>query len=717
MQKLFYSKKLFVTLTLLIIGIPLKAFSGNQFPYKNLGDGQKATSVIFTLVDGIAVDPKGNIYISHRSQNRIRKIDQNGIVSTIAGNGHAKFSGDGGPAINASLNFPAGLAFDSIGNLFIADRNNHRVRKIDVNGIITTVAGNGIPDYTEDNIKATESSLHFPSDVAVDKSGQIYISDRSNNRIRKVDAKGIITTFAGMGVASYGGDFGPADEAFLKFPFGLTFDNQGNLFVADRGNNRVRKIDPDGTIYTVAGTGLFAIRGDYGPANQADLAFPTDVAADNKGNIYITDRNNNRIRKVDPDGIITTFMGTGLTHYNGDQGVASQSNLHLPFSITISHDQKSLLIVDRSHFRIRKVDFLTGRVKTIAGNGKSLMKGDGGPALGATLEGPSGITITDRGEIIFADQMHNRLRRIDNEGNIHAFAGNGKNSSSLISGPALETSLLRPNLVAKGNKDDIYSVERNGNGWRIVHIDSKGIIKPFAGNALAGTDGDGGKALEASFISIRAIAVGPLGELYIADRSNRFVRKINNNGIISKVAEKAWDKLPGDIHPKGLTIDSAGNLYVSDSGAGKIYKVSSEEKVEVIAGNGDFKDHGDNGPALLAGIRSPGALALSPDNELYICEQQTHRIRKIDKAGRIIPVAGTGESGFSGDGGPAIIAQFQNPRDIAFDSLGNLYVTDRGNNRIRKIDSKGIITTIAGIGNFGYLQDGLEVNLIVHNFP
>jgi sugar lactone lactonase YvrE len=708
--------KLALTIIILFFGAPLKSYSDSS-SYKNIGDGQQATSLIFTLVDGITVGPKGNIYISHRSQNRIRKINNDGVVSTVAGNGLARFSGDGGLATEASLNFPAGVTFDSQGNLYVADRNNHRVRKIDLNGIITTVAGNGIADYTEDDVKATETSLNFPSDVAIDQTGHIYISDRSNSRIRKIDTNGVITTFAGMGVASYGGDFGPADEAFLKFPFGLAFDKKGNLFVADRGNNRVRKIDPDGIIYTVAGTGLFAIRGDYGPASRGDLAFPTDVTADNKGNIYIADRNNNRIRKVDPEGIITTFMGTGLTHYNGDQGVASQSNLSLPFAITIGSDEKSLLVVDRSHFRIRKVDFLTGRVTTVAGNGKSLMKGDGGPALGATLEGPSGITITDNGDIIFADQMHNRLRHITSNGTISAFAGTGQASPSGKPGLAVKTPLLRPAIVAKGIHGDIFAVESYGNGLHIVNINSKGQLTPFAGNALAGTGGNGGQALNASFISIRAIAVDSSGNLFIADRSNRYIRKVNANGIISKVAEKNWGTIPGDIHPNGLTIDSSGNLFVSDSGTGKIFKIYPNDKVEVIAGNGDFNDHGDGGPALLAGIRSPGALAISPNNELYICEQQTHRIRKVDNSGHISLVAGTGKGGFSGDGGPAVGAQFQTPRDIVFDDSGNLYVTDRGNNRIRKIDPKGIITTIAGIGNFGYLQDGLEVNLIVHNFP
>jgi len=213
------------------------------------------------------------------------------------------------------LNFPAGLAFDK-GNLYIADRNNHRIRKIDLNGIITTVAGTGKPGCCNDNGLATEAGLHFPSDVDIDLEGNLYISDRSNNRIRKVNSVGIITTIAGLGKPGYSGDFGPAKEALLKYPFGISLDRKGSIFIADRGNNRVRKIDQRGIITTIAGDGTHSFGGDYGPANQSSLAFPTDVIVDSFGVVYIADRNNNRVRKIDRSGVITTLMGFSQTEFN-----------------------------------------------------------------------------------------------------------------------------------------------------------------------------------------------------------------------------------------------------------------------------------------------------------------------------------------------------------------------------------------------------------------
>lgn len=694
-----------------------QAAGGTLYPYPEIGDGEPALSVPLTLVDGIAVDDAGNIYISHRSKHRIRKINREGIITTVAGNGEAGYSGDGGPALRASLNCPAGLTLDAQGNLYIADRNNHRVRKVSPDGLITTVAGDGTADFGGDNGPATKAHLNLPSDVAVDKEGNLFISDRSNNRIRKVDTRGIISTFAGLGPAWYGGDFELALDAFLKFPFGIDLDDQGNLYIADRGNNRIRKVNRDGVIITVAGDGLFASRGDQGPAFQANLAYPTDVAVDKKGNVYIADRNNNKIRKVSPLGIITTIMGTGESRFNGDQGLAPQTNLHLPFSLALSPDETNLYVVDRNHFRIRKLNLLTQRVETIAGNGKQFFKGDQGKGLGAQISGPSGLVRDRSGNLIFSDQMNNILRKLSPDGQLVTIAGNGKMGNSGDEGPAIQATLYKPTDLALDADQNLYVVVRSGNGWRIRRIGPDGTISWIAGDSRVGTQGDKGPAREASFYVIKDIVVDAQGNLYVADSANRFIRKITPDGMIDKVAEKTWGELDGDIHPNGIEIDDQGNLYISDSGTSRIWKIDPQGRPSVYAGTGDFKDYGDGGPALQAGIRSPGDLQLSPKGELYVAEETSHVIRKIDANGIIHRVVGTGVSGFSGDDGPAVEAQINGPTSMVFDEEGNLYFTDRLNDRIRKVDTEGTITTIAGKEHEGFLGEGLEVNLIVHNFP
>lgn len=690
---------------------------GPHYPYKDVGDGSPATKVVLTLVDGITAGPQGNLYISHRSKNRIRKVIPDGTITTIAGNGIAGFGGDGGPALKASLNFPAGLAFDPQGNLFIADRNNHRVRMIDKNGIITTVAGNGVADWAGDDGPAVNASLNFPSDVAVDPVGNLYISDRSNNRIRKVDTQGIITTIAGLGPPGFGGDFGLAEDALLKYPFGIFGDQEGNLYIADRGNNRVRKIDARGIITTVAGDGMHSYGGDYGPATRASLAFPTDVVKDDSGNLYIADRNNNRIRKVDPLGVITTFMGTGKAEYNGDNEIAAETSLHLPFALTIDAGGENLIVADRSHFRVRSANLKNQSVKTVAGNGHSLFKGDGGPGRGATLNAPSGIVIDSRGNILFADKDHHRIRKVDSEGIVSTLAGTGRKGNEGDGGPASLAALFLPSMMTIDREDNIYVVCRLGNSWIVRKIDSHGIITRFAGNGVPGNSGDGGPAIKASFYTISDIAAGREGNIYVADKTNGNIRKIDRKGIITSV--KARDLLAQgqEVHINGLVLDKEGNFYLSDSGSSKIRKIDPDGHISTLGGSGDFKDYGDGGSALLAGIRSPGGLALGPNGDLYVAEESSHRIRKIDREGNIFPVAGTGEDGFSGDGGPAIEARNKGPFRMVFDKHGNLYFTDRDNNRVRKIDKDGIITTLAGHGNFGWLQDGLEVRIMVQNFP
>ena len=698
---------------LFFLSFPVEA--KDNYPYSSIGDGKQAVSVALTLVDGITTDPDGNVYISHRSQNRIRKLNSNGIITTIAGNGIAAFSGDGGNALDASLNFPAGLVFDR-GNLYIADRNNHRIRKIDINGIITTVAGIGVPGCCHDNGPAIDASLNFPSDVDIDLEGNLFISDRSNNRIRKVNINGIISTIAGLGKPGFGGDFGPADKALLKYPFGISLDNKGSLFIADRGNNRVRKIDQQGVITTIAGDGTHFFGGDYGPANQSSLAFPTDVVVDLSGTIYIADRNNNRVRKIDQLGVITTLMGLGQNEFNGDNEIAAETTLHLPFALALNGED-SLLVVDRNHFRIREVKLQSSQVETVAGNGKFLFKGDGGPGGGATLEAPSGIAVDSKGNVLFADRLHQRVRKVGDDGIIDTVIGNGKQGNEGNAGPSIEATLHLPEVLIVDPEDNIYLTQRSGNGWIIRKSNHDGIITHFAGNGMQGNTGDGGPAIEASFHTITDIAADESGNIYIADSINRNIRKVDRQGTISTIYKDSLDILGTEVHPNGIVIDKAGNIFFSDSGSSKVYKISTSGDITLIAGTGDFDDHGDKGLALNAGLRSPGGLAIGPDGSLYIAEQTTHRIRKIDSNGIITGYAGNGKYGYSGDGGSAIKANIKTPFRMDFDREGNLYFSDRDNNRIRKVDINGVITTIAGHSNIGWLQDGIEVRIMVHNFP
>lgn len=263
-----------------------------------------------------------------------------GIITTVAGTGSPGFSGDGGPATQAQIYGPYELAVDSTGNLYIADRGNERVRKVDINGMITTVAGTGIRGLSPDGTLATQAQLNFPSGVAFDGSGNLYIVGNENHRVLKVDTNGIITTVAGSGgmgdsAGSYSGDGAPATQAHLYDPVDVAFDSSGNMYIADYGNRRVRKVDANGIITTVAGTGITVFNGDNILATQAQLGCPYGVAVDSADNLYIADCWHNRIRKVDKNGVITTVAGTGSPGFSGDGGPATQAQLNSPYRIVL----------------------------------------------------------------------------------------------------------------------------------------------------------------------------------------------------------------------------------------------------------------------------------------------------------------------------------------------------------------------------------------------
>lgn len=339
-------------------------------------------------------------------------------VSTIAGNGTPSYSGDGGPATQATINTAVHVATDLFGNLYIADQNNNRVRKVNSQGIITTFAGNGAQGFSGDGGPATQAALNLPTGVCTDAAGNLYIDDTGNFRVRKVDTSGNITTVAGNGIEASTGDGGPATQASMYIAIRCVVDASGNLYVTDQSGQKIRMINPSGIISTFAGTGLNAgphslgaYSGDGGPATAAELNNPTAITVDSSGNIYFSDQYNQRIRKVDKNGIITTIAGNGNAGYSGDGGPATAAMLNYPGGLIVDQNG-DLYFADPNNNRVRKIS--NGTITTVAGNGQAGFAD--GPASQAEFSDPFGVAMDAAGNLYIADIANNRIRKISSVG-------------------------------------------------------------------------------------------------------------------------------------------------------------------------------------------------------------------------------------------------------------------------------------------------------------
>ena len=338
----------------------ISTFAGNGFPGYG-GDSLLAPAAKLNFPTGVAVDRSGNVYCADGQNNRIRKISLSGIISTIAGTGSAGYSGDNGDATAARLTNPNSLLIDSTGNVIFTDDGNHCIRKISRSGIISTVAGTGVQGYSGDGGNATAAMIDAPTGIAMDANENIYFADQSGS-IRKITSSGIISTFAGDNASNFSGDGGPATAATFRQPTGLAFDGHGNLYIADLDNFRVRKISPAGIITTIAGIGTRGYGGDGAPATNALLNSPTGIAIDADNNIYVADAGNNNIRKINSSGIITTFAGTGVMGFSGDGGPASAARLSAVYGITITKNGY-MYIADQQNNRIRLVTSLPSGIE------------------------------------------------------------------------------------------------------------------------------------------------------------------------------------------------------------------------------------------------------------------------------------------------------------------------------------------------------------------
>lgn len=759
------------------------------FGCTSVGDGGPATSATFSGISALAADPNGNVYVADMYNNRIRKVDAvTGIITTVAGNGNTCIFycntslGDGGPALDAQLQWPAGLGIDQAGDIYISDTYHARVRKVDpVTGIITTVAGRaGSTAYSVFLIghypssgnggPATGAVLGLPSGLSLDKKGNLYFADLSV--VRRVDAStGIISTVAGVygpyTTWGFSGDGGPATSAELYSPQDVKVDAAGNLFIADFNNFRIREVRAStGIITTVAGNGSSycssETSGDGQPATTVPVGAARSIGLDSVGNLYISDYCDGRVREVwdvaagaplfvaavvtpgslafasqaenttsssQPISIQNTgtiplqISGTSITGTDASAFAVSntcttvQPNTSCVISVTFTPDTvgtltATLSISDNASGSPQTVNLSgTGTAPTspsivtvIAGdaNGSYGFSGDGGPATSARLNGPTALAFDAAGNLYVADETNGLIRRIDAvTGVITTVAGNASGCAGYDQGdgqPATSIALCGPSGVALDSAGNLYIAEQLD--IRKVSA-ATGIITTVAGTGVGGFSGDGGPATSAELNAADGVAVDSSGNVYIADGTNGRVRVVSAaTGNISTIAGSGFCGTYGAgpilCNPAAVALDSSGTIYVADAGYNNfnvngrgdyLLKISPpSQTIGIVAGDGIFGYSGDGLSGTAAELNDPRGVAIDTQGDVFIADTINNRIRMVQATtGTITTVAGNGSKGTAGVGGSATSMQLNLPYGVAVDGAGNLYIADTQNNRILKV--------------------------------
>jgi trimeric autotransporter adhesin len=668
-------------------------------------EGSTATSAPLREPISVAVDGSGNLYIADQADSRIRKVDPNGIISTYAGTGLPGFSGDRGPANAAQINGPAGIALDAKGNMYVADEGNAVIRRISADGTIDTIAGNGNPIAAGDNGPATSAQFD-PVAIAVDAHGNYYIADGINYRIRKVDTNGIITTIAGIGRYGYSGDNGPATSAAIDFVTDLVVDSAGNIYLADYYNSAVRKIDTTGMITTIAGTD-FGVYDDGVPATQA-VMIPSAVALDGSGNLYISDvdLNHTVIRRVDlSTGLIYTVAGTGQVGFQGDGGVATAAELNDPNGLAFNSGV--LYVADTGNARVRKVAGNT--IATVAGTSIR----DNGPATMAFLNFPEGLAIDSSGDLLVADTGNNAARRFRLGGNINTFG-------QLLGSPFGAAVDQSGNFYVTDEEPSFPSENPH-----VLKLEPDGTTSIIAGTGPDGYAGDGLQAAGAGINLPRGLAVDTTGNIYLADFGDNRVRIIDTQGVIQTIAGNGKPLFSGDggpaiaagINPVDVAVDSQGDVFVLDQANNRVRKIAPNGNISTVVGNGLPGYQGDGGPATAAELNLPTGIAIDQAGNLYIADEGNEVVRRVTTGGLISTIAGNGTmTPSSGDGGPATAAALD-PWSIAVDAAGNVYVTDSFNDRVRELTPLVVkaasMSIVSGNSQAGVVGTALAAPLVL----
>lgn len=660
----------------------------------------------FSVPNGVAVDASGNVYVADVDNNRIRMVTPAGVVSTFAGTGgRGNTDGAGsGPNAVATFNAPSAIAIDGSGNLYVADFSNNVIRKITAAGVVSTLAGSGALGFN--NGVGINASFNQPNGIAVDAAGNVYVADAGNSVIRKVTAGGVVSTYSGSGTA--GATDGPANTASFRRPAGLTIDLGGNIYVADAANNEIRRISATGVVSTLAGASSLGAINAIG--TNARFFDPEGVVIDANANIYVGDKGNNLVRKIAAGGYtISPALPAGLNFdgtsgiISGDPSIASPATTYTitaynaygssTAQVTIAVTGGTIAqtkppAITYSTPQVYKVNLTIaplaptnsgGAVPAEVYAGVSIFAGSGIPGaindVGtlAQFNGPTGVATDAAGNVYVADQSNNEIRKITPAGVVTVLAGTGAVGSS--NGPGNLASFNKPLGIAVDAAGNVYVADTGNN--LIRKITPGGQVTTFA----------------SGFNFPTGLAVDGVGNVYVADMANGVIKKILPSGLVSTFAGSGATASVDGVGtaasfslPTGIAIDAAGYLYVTDAGSNEIRKITPGGLVSTIAGDGSAGSADGTGAA--ASFKSPSYITVDAIGNLYVADSGNETIRKITPAGVVTTLAGTAGNLGRGNGQGAA-ATFNNPRGIAIDAHGNIFVGDLTNNIIREITTNG----------------------------
>jgi gliding motility-associated-like protein len=693
----------------------VSTFAGSGSPGAGNGLGAGAS---FSALHGAVSDLVGNVYFC--DNNLIREISPSGMVSTMAGSGAAGSADGQGTA--ASFNQPLGITVDNSGNVYVADTKNNTIRMITQAGKVTTVAGI-VGSAGLVNGGTSVSKFNAPSGIAIDQEGNLFIADAGNNVIREISSFGIVSTFAGTG--SMGSANGSAIGSSFNNPLAITIDQKHNVFVADAGNNLIRKISASDIVSSFA----------------VGFNNPCGVSADVVGNVYVADTGNDIIWKISPTGTLSTLSGTGKPGaVNGDLDVAS---FNKPYGIA-ADIFGDIYVADQNNNLTRKIvttgytidqplpagltfdgktGFITGTPTVISpatnytvtayntgGSSVTVINIEVSKTISPIVPKPnisynpdSVIYLVNRPIVPLVPKNTGGILPTKTFGLTSTVAGTG--NPGMADGTGKSASFNQPFGVATDPTGNLYVVDHLNNTIR--KITPAGVVSTIAGSGSIGRDNGVGTA--ASFNNPTGIAVDRGGNIYVADVSNNMIRKITPGGVVTTLAGSGATGSADGLgsaatfnNPSGIAVDAAGNVYVADLSNNRIRKITAGGLVSTIAGSG-FVGSAD-GTGAAATFNQPYGLAVDITGTLFVTDWGNDLIRKITPDGVVTTIAGTGQPGSADGQGTA--ASFNQPFGIAVDEAGNIYIADTGNEKIREISPTGLVTTVAGNGNRGK-DDGI----------